>query len=267
MLLGGLTLGLLVFSRNHEEASAGAAPSATSAEPSQADPPARASRPPNAHWLKVGDDEHPVAVFAPELAADDSKPVTIFLHGMCDVPENECSPIRPSVTRTGFLVCPRANGSCGNGGAMWRGSPEAKRKLVDASLSALAAEYAGAAEIERDVTLVGFSQGAHLALDMVSREKGPWSSLILIGASLEPSARALRKAGIRRAILAAGDYDGARPAMQRAVERLVADGFDARYESLGPVGHQFARDMDAWMKDALAWVRSSSSTATRASEP
>jgi len=138
---------------------------------------------------------------------------------------------------------------------MWRGSPESKRALVEDSLTALTAEFGPQVIIDHDATLIGFSQGAYLAVDMVKRNKGPWSSLILIGASIDIDARALRDAGIRRVLLASGDYDGARPAMQHAAAALIGAGFEAKFVSLGPVGHQFAFDMNAWMKDALAWVR------------
>jgi predicted esterase len=181
--------------------------------------------------------------------------VIVMLHGMCDTPENECNAFHPAATSEGFLLCPRANGACGNGGAIWRGSPESKRALVDDSLNALSTEFGSTAVTDHDATLVGFSQGAYLAVDMVKRSKGPWSSLILIGASIDIDVRSLREAGIRRVLLAAGDYDGAKPAMQRATASLVQAGFDAKFSSLGPVGHQFAFDMNAWMKDALVWVR------------
>jgi predicted esterase len=225
---------------------------------------ARADASPAGRWLKVGTDERPAIVYAPALDADDpttlgrprrGMPVITMLHGMCDTPENECNAFHPAATSEGFLLCPRANGACGNGGAIWRGSPESKRALVDDSLGALSTEFGASAVTDHDGTLIGFSQGAFLAVDMIKRSKGPWSSLILIGASIEIDARSLREAGVRRVLLAAGDYDGARPAMQRATASLVQAGFDAKFTSLGPVGHQFAFDMNAWMKEALAWVR------------
>jgi predicted esterase len=216
---------------------------------------AQADARPSGQWLKVGADERPAIVYAPELEAEAKKPVIVMLHGMCDTPENECNAFHPAVANVGFLVCPRANGACGNGGAIWRGSPESKRALVDDSLTALGTQFGSSAIIDRDATLIGFSQGAYLAVDMVKRSKGPWSSLILIGASIEVDARTLREAGILRVLLAAGDYDGARPAMKKTTSELVHAGFDAKFASLGPVGHQFAPDMNAWMKDALEWVR------------
>jgi predicted esterase len=206
-------------------------------------------------WLRAGADERPVIVYAPSLEPDTKRPVIVMLHGMCDTPENECNSFHPAATSEGFLVCPRANGACGNGGAIWRGSPESKRALIDDSLAALATEFGPSAMVDHDATLVGFSQGAYLAVDMVKRAKGPWSSLILIGASVDIDAKSLRDAGIRRVLFASGDYDGARSAMQKAAADLVRAGFDAKFVSMGPVAHQFAFDMNAWMKDALSWVR------------
>ncbi len=220
-------------------------------------------------WMKVGADERPAIVYAPSVEASTTippsapssvlpaagRPVIVMLHGMCDTPDNECNAFYPAATGAGFLVCPRANGACSNGGAMWRGSPESKRALIDDSLAALGTEFGSSAIVDHDATLIGFSQGAYLAVDMVKRGKGPWSSLILIGASVEIDARSLREAGIRRILLAAGDYDGANPAMQKATRELVRAEVEAKFASLGPVGHQFAPDMNGWMKDALAWVR------------
>jgi predicted esterase len=137
---------------------------------------------------------------------------------------------------------------------MWRGSSAEKKNLVDASLAALGEQFPGA-ETDRNATLVGFSQGAFLALDLATHHQGPWSNLILIGASVEPDPRALANAGIRRVLLASGDYDGAKGAMRTAAARLSEAGIESTWKSLGPVGHQFAFDMDAWMAVALEWVR------------
>jgi predicted esterase len=184
-------------------------------------------------------------------------PVIVMLHGMCDTPENECSRFHGAASAAGFLLCPRANGACGNGGAMWRGSLESKQALLAAGLNELAAEFPGSVDVEHDATLVGFSQGAYLAVSLLPRERSPFSSLVLIGAAVEVSAERLERAGIRRVVLAAGDFDGARPAMERAAQRLVREGADARFMSLGPVGHAFAPDMEGWMERALAWARAS----------
>jgi predicted esterase len=220
-----------------------------------APPTAEPPRVPEAHaprWMPV--DGHPVLVYSPESASvvPQARRVIVMLHGMCDTPENECS--RFHAASSGFLVCPRANGECGNGGAIWRGPFASKQALVAGSLQALKSELGDAIDTEHEATLIGFSQGAYLALNLVTDDANPFSKLILIGASVEPDVRVLKRAGVRRVLLAAGDYDGAKTNMQRAAARLASEGFDARYMSLGLVGHQFAVDMDGWMRRALSWV-------------
>src|SRR5713226_6059669 len=53
-------------------------------------------------WLKVGADERPAIVYAPQLEAEKRKPVIVMLHGMCDTPENECNAFHPAATSAGF---------------------------------------------------------------------------------------------------------------------------------------------------------------------
>jgi predicted esterase len=202
-------------------------------------------------WLGSG--VHPAIAYPPARSAS-TRPVTLMLHGMCDRPENECSWISGAATERGFLLCPRANGECGNGGALWRGSLASKQALLSESLGELRAQFEGEVDVEHDATLIGFSQGAYLALGLLGEDPCPFTKLLLMGASVEPDAKTLERAGIRRVLLAAGDFDGARPAMQRAAARLSEQGTVARFMSLGPVGHQFAPDMESWMRRALAWL-------------
>jgi len=55
-------------------------------------------------------------------------------------------------------------------------------------------------------------------------------------------------------VLAAGDLDGARPAMQRAARALSAAGLPARYMSLGPIYHQLPSNLAEILREALAWI-------------
>ncbi len=60
---------------------------------------------------------------------------------------------------------------------------------------------------------------------------------------------------MRRVLLAAGDWDDARPTMKLTAARLAAHGVAARFVGLGPIGHVLPADLGRVMKDALAWVR------------
>ena len=76
---------------------------------------------------------------------------------------------------------------------------------------------------------------------------------------LDLDPKRLKAAGVKRVFLAAGDSDEARGSMERLAQRLDGGGVEARYASLGDVGHEFPSDMGARMCVAIAWVRSSDS--------
>ena len=61
---------------------------------------------------------------------------------------------------------------------------------------------------------------------------------------------------LRRVVLAAGDYDCARPTMQLAAARLNAGGLESRYVSTGKIWHQLPADLESILRDAIAWIRS-----------
>jgi predicted esterase len=193
----------------------------------------------------------PLDIVYPPQGIVGPAPVTVFLHGMCDTPENECPYFQRSVGRRGWLVCPRAPKACGNGGSRWGGKDDAA--LVEAAVERLAARYPGQVG-DRDRTIMGFSQGAFVAADILQRRAQPYRYALLIAGKvpLEPS-RVVR-GGALRVLLSAGDQDGSSGFMQSATRRLARGGVDAQFFSLGKVGHSFAADMDTWLEGALAWL-------------
>ena len=191
--------------------------------------------------------------------SDGPRAVILYLHGMWASPEDSCPLFARAATAHGIVVCPRGNARLADGSHYWAGGHRAIAPRLDAALTEAAA-LASSAQRDRDAstgdgTLVGFSNGAAFALQVALAEPGRWTGLVLMAMRLSLDPKKLEAAGVRRVLLAAGDLDGARAAMEQEAKRLVAAGFDARYVSLGRVGHSFAPDMDAWMRDALAWVR------------
>lgn len=181
-------------------------------------------------------------------ARDDARGVTVYLHGLCGGPWRGCGALRDAATSQGWLLCPTAPGDCAWGGPSWSAPPRAR----DATLSR-ALRAAGPADGAR--VLVGFSQGAFTALDIARRSPGRWSALALIGADVRVDASALRRAGVRRVLLAAGRFDGASRAMRATAARLAGEGFDARFLSLGDVGHTpSAHPASAGWYEPLAWL-------------
>jgi len=202
-------------------------------------------------WLPETDTDPAVLVYPPKREGE-RRPLVVMLHGMCDTPENECPFFSNTVTQFGWLACPRARLRCNGGGTMW--SWQGKYETVNAAVDRMRHHGANGIETEGGI-LIGFSLGALAAMDIAHRGDGPWEKLILIGAKVYPNATLLKRAGVRRVLLASGDRDMMRWHMTEQARRLDRQGVQSTFMSLGDVGHWFAPDMDAWMTSALQWVQ------------
>jgi predicted esterase len=199
------------------------------------------------------------------------QPAIVFLHGMWASPEDSCEPFESAATPFGFLVCPRANapmGDAGPGYMMWSGGYADAARSIHAALDAADALAPGKRAAQGG-TLIGFSNGAYFAAEVACSEPGRWSGLVLMSMKLDLDRTRLVRAGVTRVLLAAGDRDEARTSMQDLASRLnhehgaergALDGggaLEARFMSLGDVGHAFPSDMATRMCAAIAWVRGS----------
>ena len=198
--------------------------------------------------------------YAPRESAA-PRPAIVFLHGMWASPEDSCEPFESAATPFGFLVCPRGNAPLGDSGdlKMWAGTYVGAARSIHTALDAAEALAPGKLERRQGGTLLGFSNGAYFAAEVACSEPGRWSGLVLMSMKLDLDARRLAAAGVRRVVLAAGERDEAKSSMQNLARRLDGAGVEARYMSLGDVGHAFPSDMGARMCAAIAWVRASDS--------
>jgi predicted esterase len=153
----------------------------------------------------------------------------------------------------GELVCARADIACPAGGAMWSSGPRALSR-IEAAVESAAESSEGRLDPNAPRVLVGFSQGAYVALRAVRRAPGRYPSVLLIGAFVKPTRKELEAAGVVRLTLAAGDLDGSAATMRASAARLRREGFDARFVSLGRVGHTYVGDAPEKLAGALAWT-------------
>jgi hypothetical protein len=166
----------------------------------------------------------------------------VYLHGIHGLAANGCPWMRSG---GGSLVCPEANVALPNGTFSWSG-----RADVDHAVVARAERAARGSS----TVLVGFSQGAYVATDIVEAGLGKYRGLVLLSADVSPSAKALADAGIRRVVLGAGELDGSFAPMKKTAERLAREGVEVRFVSLGRVGHTYqAEDREA-LAAAIAWA-------------
>lgn len=167
----------------------------------------------------------------------------MYFHGMGASPEDSCPFFELAAKQAhALLLCPRGNA----GARAWQGAFNERRRSFDEAMKSVPSHAPG--------TLIGFSIGARMALDVALAEPGKWPSLILMAQKMTIDDKVLDAAGVRRVVLAAGELDGSFATMKVQAERL---GARARFVSLGKVGHHFAVDMDTRMAEAVAWVQGS----------
>lgn len=202
--------------------------------------------------LPATDGTPEVMVFSPKGGdLDAPRPVTVMLHGMCDVPKYECPWFAPAVTEGSWLVCPRGGVRCAGGGYTW---DESTMQVVESAVQRVALEHPDAVDLGAGRTLIGFSMGGIAGMDLAHRAAGRYPRVILIAAKIFPQASLLRQQGVERLVLAAGDNDMTRWHMFEQARRTDRRGLPTRFISFGKVGHRFPANLTEYMRDALDWV-------------
>jgi predicted esterase len=181
------------------------------------------------------------------------RPVTVMLHGMCGHPQSACAPFVDVSTSRGWLVCPRGEDPCG-GGTRWRLHGPDDAQLVEGSVRALVRGHEGEVDATARRVIVGFSLGGIAAVQIAEASSGKYSGLVVIASQVHPDAEALRKAGVQRVVLAAGDFDMTSAPLQEDARLLAARGVSTRFVSLGRYGHGYPPDMEQRMREPMQWV-------------
>ncbi|MGC4087885.1 MAG: alpha/beta fold hydrolase [Polyangiaceae bacterium] len=212
--------------------------------------PARAETVASTRLLETA--QEPGVVVYPARASG-VRPVVVLLHGMCGEPERTCAHFAELVTRDAHLICPRARQRCAGGaGSTWsKGAGRDVEAAVQRGLTTLPASRVNG---ERR-TLIGYSLGAFVALEIAEAAHGVYPEVMLIGARIFPNARLLQQNGVERLLLAAGDWDMTSAHMQQQSKRLARAGVEARFLGLGPVGHAFTPTLPSYVSVALSWLR------------
>jgi predicted esterase len=200
-------------------------------------------------------EDEPGIVAYPPLDRSAPRPVTVMLHGMCSEPERACRHFASTITitREGWLLCPRATRRCDGGGSIW--PQHGFDQQIEAGIERVNARHPNELDDGGGRTLIGFSLGAFRALDMAHGGRGRYPRVILIGAKIYPEAERLRMAGVQRLLLAAGDWDMMRTHMQGRTRALVRRGFTAAFQSYGAVGHAFPANFPELLRRGLDWTR------------
>jgi len=181
------------------------------------------------------------------------RPVTVMLHGMCGHPQSACAPFVDVSTSRGWLVCPRGEDACG-GGTRWRLNGPDDGQLVEASVRAVVRSHDGEVDASAPRVIVGFSLGGIAAVQIAQGSVGKYAGLVVVASQVHPDAAALKKAGVKRVVLAAGDLDMTSAPLREDARLLASQGVLTRFISLGKFGHGYPADMEERMREPMAWV-------------
>ncbi|HRH00078.1 MAG TPA: hypothetical protein PLR99_27720 [Polyangiaceae bacterium] len=192
-----------------------------------------------------------VLAFAPENRGG-KQPVFVYLHGIVGGPERGCAEFAHSVPTYGWLVCPHANVREGQRYS-WGGPLSAQWAVVQHALAQVAEEPE--VDPRAPVVLLGFSQGAYVAAQLVTAYPNKIRAVLFVGANVRPSKDALGKAGVKKVGFAAGLFDGTHAYLNESARQLEQGGYPAQFRSLGRVGHTYVGDAQARAIDSLvSWM-------------
>jgi LysM repeat protein/predicted esterase len=151
------------------------------------------------------------------------KPVIVYLHGRGNQPALDCQRWAPIARKLGWLVCPSGPEDRGTGRG-WQSNWAVGQKIVMASIAALRERFGRRVQLYGN-TLIGFSEGAFVAMNIGVREPRVFNRwLILAGSSTYwggPGLEALADARrvLKRVFFITGAEDAVMPGTDDALAR------------------------------------------------
>jgi pimeloyl-ACP methyl ester carboxylesterase len=196
-------------------------------------------------------------------SSDGAAPTTIFLPGLCSNANAYLQAFPEAARRQGGVVAIEGDQPCGPGLEGYRSfSWDASR--LHARIEAAAAA-AGLTTVPREgLTLVGYSQGASLAEQLVQRWPTRYARIVLIGAPTDPSAA---KLGEARAIVTMSCARDVPWKMKEATARFVRAGVPSTYLEMPDCTHGHIREGDATFDAAFTWLRTNARAPVATASP
>jgi predicted esterase len=174
-----------------------------------------------------------------------AKEKMVFLTGACTHPQGYVQSFQFAAHEKGSVLAPQGDVSCGGPYRSWSFDLAKQNARIQAGFAAAGEES------DREIVLIGYSQGARLAELLADRYPERYTRLILIGAPTQPSATRLRRA--HAVVMMAGEYD-ATERMKAGARNLVAAGVPTIYLEMPKAKHGQMSDAERTMGQALDWV-------------
>lgn len=187
------------------------------------------------------------------------RPILMYLHGRGGQPEHDCRRWAAVARRLGWLVCPSGPGANGAGQG-WNNDWRIARRVATTTVRALRERYGRRVQLYGN-TIMGFSEGAYVAMNVGVREPRVFNRWLIMGAHSDywgaPGKTALESARnrLRRVYLITGERDGVIDGTRKVREWLRSAGVPTFITTPNDLGHQVALESKASLyRMALVWL-------------
>ncbi len=193
--------------------------------------------------------------------AKGTKPVLMYLHGRNGNPAEDCRKWARVATQFGWVVCPSGPAAGETGGRSWSSGTADAQRVIDATLDALREKYKAKVQ-RRGNVLIGFSEGAWIAMNVGMKDQRTWTRWLILGASdaywgdvTEAFEKDKRK--VQRVYLLTGENDGVAPNTVHVGETLKKLRVPVKVKLVPGMGHEIPGDrMVSTYRRPLAWLLS-----------
>jgi pimeloyl-ACP methyl ester carboxylesterase len=181
---------------------------------------------------------------------DGAPPTTVFLPGLCSNANAYLQAFPEAARRQGGVVAVEGDQPCGTLKDFRSFSWDAAK--LHARIEAATTAGGLTAIPTEGLTLVGYSQGAALAEQLVQRWPSRYTRIVLIGAPTDPSATKLAGA---RGIVTMSCARDVPWKMKEATTRFVKAGIPSTYLEMPNCTHGYITDGDRTFDAAFDWLR------------
>jgi predicted esterase len=188
------------------------------------------------------------------------RPVIVYLHGRGADPKYYCRRWSHVARDLGWLICPSGQEDRGDGKRGWGNNWIGGRNVVMRAIEGLRTKYGRRVQLYGN-TLIGFSEGAFVAMNVGLREPHTFNRWLILGADTDywgaagiaelPEA----KGRVRRVYLITGGHDDVVDDAAKVRKWLTEAGVPVRVTTPHDMGHEVALEAKPGMyQAALRWL-------------
>lgn len=188
------------------------------------------------------------------------RPILMYLHGRGGNPAEDCRKWARVGTQFGWVVCPSGPETTESGGRTWGNGAGYAQIILDDTIKALRAKYKGKVQLRGNV-LIGFSEGAFVAMQVGLKDQRTWSRWLILGATDQYWQQDLtdafdpKKRKVQRVYLLTGKNDQVAQGTERVGTILRKKKVPVRVKIVPGLGHEVPADrMISTYRRPLLWL-------------